>query len=504
MYIFGSGYDQVAGQKNLYDEQAIRLALADQQARQQAVNQTQQNYIFAQRQAEEDARQQDDIVRQQAAQLRSEQDRQQQLNRQDYQFNVGRQDQAKADAESRRRFDVETGFKTRAEDFQKTQVNTADTRMQLNDLVKMAQNGSIPADANMGELFPNLSSSQIAWAKKFATLQSEEQSKQLQDLATQATRMVKSVAGEPKPVSTSSWYNPLSWWSTKPGSGLTENDAFKHLNSFKELRDYAPMLQWDATSQQFVAPGGHVGPSKYDFGTPAPLSPNVRGMSMTVPPPVAPGTSPEAALPEGTIIRSKQDGNTYIIKGGQRTPYNMPALNTTDAAQVSPPIPRIDRSQPASLLQEGISEQTGSAANQPVSSGYQFSTSNPPVELPATSRTVAPKAAPAIPGKNYFGGEDETGMIPLSGDKGRFQDPLGGSTNPFHNYAKMLRSENETVLQRFKEVQNRYPNKKFKLVFVGGEPNPVDLQYGNTVGTTGKQYYAQEITDGNGQADTTQ
>ena len=490
MYIFGSGFDSLAGQKNLYDEQAIRLGLADQQARQAAINQTQQNYVFAQRQAEEDARQQQSQDLAQTDRFQSQQDRNQQQSRQDYQFNLGRSDQAKVDAESKRRFDVESGFKTAANEQQKAQVDAADTRNQLQDLVKMAQSGTIPADSDMSQLFPKLTPTQVDWAKKFAQSQSADQAKQLQDIATEATRLAqakKPVTEKATPAGTWLLGTGLFAKAAQPAKPMTEDEAFNAIMADKSLKEYSPLLQWDNNAQQFVPIGQHTGPSQYQFTPPPTLSPAVtnaaRAPVMTMPPPVPPtaGTPPY------------QFGNSMLGQVARGVAQLTPLAPVVNALTPPPPPQTLGQTAlPAASEQEALARPPGTVSKLP---DGRVVRAVGPVPLPASDARQAvpplppgpvarPVAAnPFRPPVDEFAGHSENGMIPLSGPKGSWLEynagtPLGWLGSKVTSPSPV--TDQNGIQARFTELKAKYPNKKFKLV------------------TVGQQTYAQEIPATNG------
>lgn len=246
-YIFGGDINSLAGQKNTYDQMNVNLALQDRALRQKAQDEYQQQMITAQRQAEEDARQN-------AAQRfqfdLGQQDRADRLAGQAYDrgmrmfdFTTGRADRAAQDAESRRRFDIQTGLETQ-------RLNAAKGQGDYSELVNAVQSGGVKTPEEIDSLFGHLSDGQRDRAKTYlaAAQQGKLEDYQAVDAAARAaTGMVR-----PKPVAA---VPGAHFWNRDipavPAKVLNEDEAMAALAGVKALNKFLPQLTWDEASQSF-------------------------------------------------------------------------------------------------------------------------------------------------------------------------------------------------------------------------------------------------------------
>lgn len=158
-YVFGSNFDQVAGQKNFYDNLNLRVAEQNRAAQQKAIDDQRQSMIFQQRQQEEDARQAVDqqyrfgqAQAQTDAQKRSE-------NNAAYQFNAQMASKARGDAQKASEF-------SQSLDFSKQQAATQTGQKAIlgdfNEAAGLVQNGAYDQNPEkIGQDYAHLAPQQL-------------------------------------------------------------------------------------------------------------------------------------------------------------------------------------------------------------------------------------------------------------------------------------------------------------------------------------------------------
>lgn len=315
-FIFGGDVDQLARQRNVADQQNIGLAQADQAARQHAIDITQQRQIDAQRQAQAEADAQFQFQQQQTAQAQADQ-------KNNFRFNLGRQDEATARAEDTRRFNVQT-------DLQKQQINATKGQNDYAEAVNAIENGDVTNPGDLDKSFSGLSPTQKQRASMYLTMKAKKQTQDYQAVQAAADAATGLVAS--KPVTTTSkphfWSSPVT--TVTPAVSVSEDDAFAKLASDKNaiaLRKFLPALTWDEAGQRFVPamPKPEWQPPEM---TPAPNTPAATAAPGAAPPPfqfnagvspqptaVTAGPQPVASstMPVGTIYKG------YAYLGGDPT-----------------------------------------------------------------------------------------------------------------------------------------------------------------------------------------
>jgi hypothetical protein len=332
-YVFGNSFDSVAGQKNLYDNMALRIAESDRQARMQADQQAQQNDIFAQRQQEEDARQRaDEIFRRQQAAV-GQQQAGQQAATQRYQFGAELADKQASEAQRAKEFGQSL-------DLQKSQVagNKAEpnANADYNEVVQRIDRGEIDDPNKIPALFPNLNPIQSQQAAEYWKQQNQSQQEGYRGLmataqaataAVKANRLAKVDTGKK-----TGGFMGFGGTKVPPTIAdlptITEDEALSTLASQRQFAHALPTLQWDETAQQFLPivkqPKGYQFPGVLRGTAPAavPPPPNLTGqstnrfafppgagvlpgsgMATDTPPPVLPVPAPPAPLMGNPMTR---------------------------------------------------------------------------------------------------------------------------------------------------------------------------------------------------------
>jgi hypothetical protein len=237
-YVFGSGIDSVAQQKNYYDQMNVGLAQSDQAARQRAIDITQQRQLQTQQQAQDQANAQYQFQQQQAAQQQADQTN-------DFRFNLGRQDEASARAEDTRRFNVQTQL-------QKDQLASTKGQNDYAEAVNAIENGDVNNPDDLAKSFPNLNAQQQTRASMYLTMKAKKQTQDYQAVQAAADAATGLVAS--KPVTTTAkphfWSSPVT--TTTPAAPLSEDEAFAKLAPIKPLAKFLPALTWDEAAQRFV------------------------------------------------------------------------------------------------------------------------------------------------------------------------------------------------------------------------------------------------------------
>jgi hypothetical protein len=287
MFIFGSGIDQVANQRNVADQQNIGLAQSDQAARQRAIDIGQQRQMQAQQ--EEQARQdaQFQFAQQQAASQAADQ-------KNDFRFNLGRQDEATARTEDTRRFNVGV-------DLQKQQIAAGKGQADYSEAINAIENGDVSKPEDLDKSFGGLSAIQKQRALMYLSMKSKKQTQDYQSVMAAANAATGTVAPVFTPVT------PVKphWWSStpeapKPPPPLTEDEAMAKLAAHKQFLKFIPALTFDEATQKFM-----------------PAIPKPEGWQPTSGP--APVTAPPAAAPApgGFAFNTATPQPTTVTAGTQ-------------------------------------------------------------------------------------------------------------------------------------------------------------------------------------------
>lgn len=239
MFIFGSGLDQLAQQRNQADATNIGLAQSDQALRQRAIDVGQQRQMEAQRQTADQQNQQFAFQAQQAAQQQADQENQ-------FQFGLQRQDKAAATAEDTRRFNIGAAQTQQQIDASKGQNDYAEA-------VNAIENGDVTTTDDLDKSFKSLTPTQKQRAAMYLSMKTKKQGQDYQSVAAAAAAATGIVAPPFNPVTPPKAH----WWSSapeapKPPAPLTEDEAMAKLAAVKPLAKFLPALTWDFQTQKFL------------------------------------------------------------------------------------------------------------------------------------------------------------------------------------------------------------------------------------------------------------
>jgi hypothetical protein len=244
-FIFGSGVDQLANQRNVADQENIGLAQSDQQARQRAIDIGQQRQIEAQQRAQAEQDAQFQFQQQQAAHAQADQQN-------DFRFNLGRQDQAAAAAEDKRRFDI--GAKQTQQ-----QIDAGKGQNDYVEAVNAIESGDITNPDDLTKGFPSLTPTQKQRAVMYLSMKTKKQGQDYQSVAA-AANAATGIVNPPPPVAPPAQSGWNRFWhgatpAAKAPAPLTEDEAMGKLASDKNaigLRKFLPALTWDEANQRFM------------------------------------------------------------------------------------------------------------------------------------------------------------------------------------------------------------------------------------------------------------
>lgn len=272
-YLFGSGFDSLAQQRQSYDQLAYSLADQDRQARERAA-------AVVRAQADREQQRQDQMVADSTArQYQFGRDAQVQAERasqdatQQYQFGVGQQFRQKEfDAAQKNQADT-MAFNR---DLIKTQASEGKADADYSDAEQKAQAGILTDPKLLDSQYPNLTPVQKMRVHDVIAnrLQSSiQQFKAASAAATAATGFVNQGNVAVPEKGSLFWKTPAV-----PAKKITESEAFEKLAGNRAFSKVASSLEWDEDSQGFTpiipdptAKGKPETPATpaYNFGTPA-------------------------------------------------------------------------------------------------------------------------------------------------------------------------------------------------------------------------------------------
>jgi len=324
-YTFGSSPDSLAQNRQVYDNYNLRLAESDRDARQRAIDQQRENYIFAVKNQQEQDRQNQELAMRMADTSYNRNQGAQDRAFRMYQFGLGRDDQAPQEGESNRRFGIEDAARTRGLDIQDDRLDLAD-QIQKDKLAQYNQ--------------------QTAEAKK-------QQVDDIQSALQRANIIVS--ATNPTPAPNSHLFG--LWHTQQPRAVLTEDEAFSHALRDKTLSPYVDLFTWDVPNQRFTLRNQPASPQQYQFAPPT--NPPMPQTNMAPSRPVfAPTNSPSPA------VVSPFPAPAPMQVGSQFQPLNI-SPNGVGQPQNIVPVPR---SRPPAyynrvnqLIQSGVGGETAIA-----------------------------------------------------------------------------------------------------------------------------------------------
>lgn len=254
-YIFGNSFDSLAQQKQAIDRQNLDVAEQNRAAQERAYQFNANAQLVADRQAQENARQNSalyyDQVRQQQQQANLDTDRATSA----YQFGTQESDRKANEAERKREFDTNV-------DLSKKQWDTSQNQTKLNAAIGDINSGIITDPSDIPKLHPELNDLQQTQAKAAFDAKSRN------DITT-----YKNIMGIAPALNSDAAMKIAAKAKAGEEPTLSDDEAATIQGKYAKTKGIN-MLEWDAASQRFVPNA----PAPYGFQIPvapvrAPVTP---------------------------------------------------------------------------------------------------------------------------------------------------------------------------------------------------------------------------------------